>query len=123
VKSIFDHVEHCGGYVVYAKFEEDTTRSPFSVALSVFDRLCGLVSEKRSPEEQRELDQRLKKMCDVPTLSRTVLPSIARINSPDAEIPKNYEPPALETGPMFHITIFAFMRLMRVLSSQQNPGE
>lgn len=84
--------------MVYAKFEEDTTRSPFSVALSVFDRLCGLVSEKRSPEEQRELDQRLKKMCDVPTLSRTVLPSIARINSTNVEVPKNYECPNLNQG-------------------------
>ncbi|KAL3787768.1 hypothetical protein HJC23_009819 [Cyclotella cryptica] len=120
VQSMFESVDAAGGNFVVQKFDETQSQSPLSVVLSALNDLCGLIVEKHSREELRDLYNSIKDQTNLTLLSR-VLPNVIRMNSSDTAVhilPFNH---GVGSGLNFHMLAFAVMRLMRIISSQSRP--
>ncbi|KAL3804864.1 hypothetical protein HJC23_006636 [Cyclotella cryptica] len=120
VQSIFESVDAAGGYLVVQKFDETSTQSPISAILSALNELCGLIIEKHSQDELRELYKVIEGGANLTLLSR-VLPNINRMNSSDGVVPLDSFNHVVSSGLNFHMLVFAIMRLMRFISSRSHP--
>ncbi|KAL7484241.1 hypothetical protein ACHAW6_009888, partial [Cyclotella cf. meneghiniana] len=120
VQSVFESVDAAGGYIVVRKFDETKNQSPLFVVLSALNDLCGLIVEKHSHEELRDLYDNIKDGTNLALLSR-VLPNIIRMNTSDAALHIRPFSHRVGSGLNFHMLVFAVMRLMRIISGQSRP--
>jgi predicted ATPase len=120
VQSVFESVDAAGGYFVVQKFDETKSQSPLSVVLSALNDLCGLIVEKHSHEELRDLHENIKDGTNLTLLSR-VVPNVTRINSSDTALHLRPLNDGVGSGLNFHMLVFAIMRLMRIISGLPRP--
>ncbi|KAL3801671.1 hypothetical protein HJC23_013176 [Cyclotella cryptica] len=120
VRRLFGFVNAAGGHFVDKQFDEKKSESPLSVVLSALNDLCGLIVEKNSREELRDLYENIKGGTNLTLMSR-VLPNINRLKSSDTAFDLHPYKHRVGSGLSYHMLVFAVMRLMRIISSQSRP--
>jgi len=122
VANTFVPIRVAGGCIVSRKFDEVSTMSPFSVAISIFDKLCVLVKERNSNDEISDIQEKLVRVIgtNLPKLFH-ILPNLRELFNTGAAPSNLIQQQQVDSGLNFKGLCFAMQGFMRVISSKSSP--